>query len=335
MEVADRLRDQEEGHPQLSLAEAVIASLALRDLYGVRRLHPDALSVDEAKEIHRLLVEHLTVALGDPRFDPIRDSLRCEPAFDEPMTEGRLSLIFGALVGHCPNVQVVGASERAIAESIDQGVKWCHERCSRRLQNLLLRLFEIKNRDYEKTSAKDNQHIAGTPRSPRLRTKSFPTTENAFVGTRELSSVEVDGAYCHVITREGTRAANKAQYEKLVNASDEYDMFIDGMTRRASCRDGEKKVRTERLTPKELGILSDFIQVGKPMRPYDSKTGNSCASSSSAYRLFEGARRKVDIKLGRYAYRAFRLHKNPRDRKLNAHEFAPPEDLAYCLILPA
>ena len=151
----------------------------------------------------------------------------------------------------------------------------------------------------------------------------------------ELPGKAVDGVYCRVITREGTRSVAKAQYEKLVETRNGYDMFIDGMTREASCRHDKQKPRAEKLTPKELAILSDFIQAAKPMRPYNTKTGNGCASSSSAYRLFEEARKKVDVKLGRYGYRAFRLHKNASDRKLNAHEFAPPEDLNYCLILPA
>jgi len=300
MEIGGQLKDQAQ-EPPATLPDAVIASLALRDLYGVRRLHPDALSVDDTKNIHRVLVERLNAAIGNSRFDALRQNMYCEPRYENLAAEGKLSQIFAALIAQCPDVQIVGIGEKAIAESIDQGVKWCHERCSQNLQDLLLRLFEIKAGDR----------------------------------TVHVSEEGTDGGYCRVITRNGSRAADKAQYEMLINASDEYDMFIDGMTQRASCRDGENKVRTERLTPKELGILSDFIQVGKPMRPYDSKTGNSCASSSSAYRLFEGARRKVDTKLGRYVYRAFRLHKHPRDRKLNAHEFAPPDDLAYCLILPA
>jgi len=335
MEVTDRLRDQEHGGPPFSLAEAVITSLSLRDLYGIRRLYPNALSVDDAKEIHRLLVEHLNAALGDPRFHVIRDSLYCEPCFEDSLMEGKLSLIFATLVVQCPNVQTMGDSEKAIAESIDQGVTWCHERCSQKIQDLLLQLFEIKNHDCIIPSPKDDPSLTDTPRSPRLRTSGFRKIENASVRTNQLSGEGIDGVYCVVITREGTHFANKARYEKLVNAIDECDMFIDGMTRRVSCRDGEQKPRTEKLTPKELGILSDFIRVGKPMRPYDTKTGNGCASSSSAYRMFEKARRKVDLKLGRYVYRTFRLHKNPSDRKLNAHEFAPPDDLVYCLILPA
>jgi NAD(P)-dependent dehydrogenase (short-subunit alcohol dehydrogenase family) len=45
------------------------------------------------------------------------------------------------------------------------------------------------------------------------------------------------------------------------------DMFIDGMTQEASCRDGKAKPRRSKLTPKEFGILSDFIQAPKAMRP--------------------------------------------------------------------
>ena len=71
------------------------------------------------------------------------------------------------------------------------------------------------------------------------------------------------------------------------------------------------------------------------MRPSSTKTGDGCATSEAARRLFEEARRKADVKLGRYNYRAFRLHRNPHDAKLNSYEFAPSKDLAYCLILSA
>ncbi|GAB4232345.1 MAG: hypothetical protein OHK0028_07760 [Deltaproteobacteria bacterium] len=170
MEGNDQPRDPEQGNPPVSLAEAVIASLALRDLYGIRRLYPDALAVDDAREIHRQLVERLNAALGDPRFCAIRENLYCEPCFDDALTEGKLSLTFAALVAHCPDVQVVGASEKAIAGSIDQGVKWSHDRCSEKLQDLLLQLFEIKNHDYRNPSPKDEPTFVDTPRSEQLGT---------------------------------------------------------------------------------------------------------------------------------------------------------------------
>ena len=462
MEMNNQPRNQEQESPSLSLAEAVIASLALRDLYGIRRLYPDALAVGDAKEIHRLLVEYLKAGLSDSRFDAIRENLYCEPRFDDSLMEGKLSLIFATLVAHCPNVQIVGDSEKAIAESIDRGVKGCYERCARKLQDLLQQLFEIKIYDCRIPSPKDEPTFTDTRRSlqllqsywalcrsvishqmgalvgfhshPLLRilvnlrsriefyfdqlsdhegveqakesvdilmeivmssepddlsavpewtrqkiqivdtflekarlrsgSKTFPITseEDVFIkqaekaieeyhkhvrtaGSRMIEKASkrvvqrsgevIDGVYCRVITREGTRAVNKTQYEKLVNARNEYDMFIDGMTLNTNCRHGKENPRAEKLTPKELSILSDFIQAGKPVRPYNTKTGNGCASSSSACRLFVGARKKIDVKLGRYRYRAFRLHKNSSDSKLNAHEFTPPDGFVYCLILPA
>ncbi len=149
---------------------------------------------------------------------------------------------------------------------------------------------------------------------------------------REKSLQDV---YCRVIMRDETRSLTKAQYEKTIKDRDKYGMFIDGMTRDASCRNGKSRSRRSRLTPKELGILADYIQAAKRMLPRSTKTGDNCLSAAAACRLFEEARRKADLKLGRYEYRAFRLHKNPTDPKLKSYEFSPPADLKYCLILPA
>lgn len=462
MEANDKSINKEDGSQLVSLAEAVIASLALRDLYGIRRLYPDALAIGDAKEIHRLLVEHLNAGLGDSRFASFRENLYREPSFDDPLTEQNLSLIFAVLVAHCPNVQIVGESEKAIAESIDQGVKWSNERCSRKLQDLLQQLFEIKIYDCRIPSPKDEpifsdvrrslqllrsywelcrsvilhqmdavvgfyphpllrllanlrsrmdsyfgrlNELEGVERanessgvlidivmsgepddlsaapewtreqvqivdnfleSARLRSGSkifpltseedffFKQTEKAIeeyhkrvrtVGSRviEKASMQADqpsgegvnGNYCRVITREGTRSANKAQYEKLLEGRNKYDMFIDGFTREAICRDAKCKPRMAKLSPKEKGILADYIEAAKPLCPRSTKTGRVCASASAASRLFVEARRKADLKLSRYKYRAFRLHKDSADPNLNAHEFAPPDDLIYCLILPA
>ena len=143
-----------------------------------------------------------------------------------------------------------------------------------------------------------------------------------------------EDAYCRVITRSGTRLLSRAGYQALAGGGYDYDLFIDGMTRRACCRDEQGTLFRVTLTPKELGILADYIEAAWPLRPHATRTGSHCLSQASACRLFQAARRKVDVKLGRYEYRAFRLHKNPVDRWLKAYEFAPPEHYSYCLILP-
>ena len=141
--------------------------------------------------------------------------------------------------------------------------------------------------------------------------------------------------YCRVITREGTATLRKPEYEHLIRRRDNYGMFIDGMTRETLCRNDGGKLRIATLTAREAGILVDVIQAGKPVRPHATKTGGACASPEAASRLFEEARRKADVKLGRYEFRAFRTHRSPSNRKLKAFEFAPPDGLEYCVIVPA
>lgn len=141
-------------------------------------------------------------------------------------------------------------------------------------------------------------------------------------------------AYCRVRTGRDTRYATKAAYEGLLQDRDRYDLFIDGMTREAHGRDGAGRSRCAKLTVRELGLLAEYIEAARPMRPRATKTGARCLSDLAAVKLFEKARAKVDVKLGRYEYRAFRLHRNPAERSLKAYEFAPPKAFRYCLILP-
>jgi hypothetical protein len=141
--------------------------------------------------------------------------------------------------------------------------------------------------------------------------------------------------YCRAITREGEQILEKAQYEELVRRRREYDMFIDGTTGVVLCRQGEAEPRVEKLSPMEQGILIEVIEAGKPMQPGRTKTGSRCSNGASACRVFETARAKADVKLKRYEYRAFRLRRNTFDSKLKTFEFAPPDDLQYCVIVPA
>jgi hypothetical protein len=143
-----------------------------------------------------------------------------------------------------------------------------------------------------------------------------------------------EGKYCRVITPEGKRRLNKAQYETLIKNRASYDMFIDGTRRDASFTDAKGEMRSAKLTPKEFGMLSEYIQSAMPMRPRSTTTGRECASSAAACKVFAAARRKVDLKLARYEYRSFCLRKDPSNPDLKTYEFAPSDQLKYCLILP-
>lgn len=134
--------------------------------------------------------------------------------------------------------------------------------------------------------------------------------------------------HCRTVTHEGTKYLSKKQYEKLTSKKKSYDIFIDGFTREVA----HKGKVCPKLTAAEFEIISEYIESRAVMRPFSTKTG-STRSRDAAVKLFENARRKVDIKLGRYKYLAFQLHK-VTDPKMKSFQFAPPEDIAYCLVIP-
>ncbi|MHB8549452.1 MAG: hypothetical protein ACYDB8_00565 [Acidiferrobacterales bacterium] len=137
-----------------------------------------------------------------------------------------------------------------------------------------------------------------------------------------------------MLTVEGSRSASRVEYESLVQDQSLYDLFIDGMTRMVWCRETPSTARRSVLTPKEFGMVCEYMLTARPLRPRSTEIGRHCLSAESAIKLFEKARSKVDMRVGRYQYRAFRLHRHPTSQILKAFEFAPPASLAYCLILP-
>jgi len=184
----------------------------------------------------------------------------------------------------------------------------------------------------------DGTEFLGEGSDRRRRLHSGQSQSDSGSATQSVQAADTDDArglatYCQVFTHEGSRGFSRAQYRELVRNRSMYDMFIDGMTGEALCRRDKAKPGYAKLTPKELGILTDFVVAGKPMRPHSTKTGSDCLSVASARRLFETARKKVDVKLARYEYRAFRLRRNDADPTLNTFEFAPPDDLRYCVIV--
>lgn len=139
--------------------------------------------------------------------------------------------------------------------------------------------------------------------------------------------------YCQVLTAAGLHGLGKPEYAGLVRTREDYGLFIDGMTREVCCTQDPGGVRITKLTPKEFGMVREYLLAARPLRPRSTEVGSRCLSAAAAIKLFEKARGKVDVRVGRYQYRAFRLHKDPTEG-LKAYEFAPPPSLHYCLILP-
>lgn len=141
--------------------------------------------------------------------------------------------------------------------------------------------------------------------------------------------------FCKVCWQKGTYFVHKERYQDLLSREAEgFDMFIDGVTKVARCKIRGGRVRIATLTPGEFEIIAEYIETKKNMRPIATKTGSAGQRShESALKLFEKARAKVDVRLDRYEYRAFRLHKTT-DRMQKSFEFDPPKGMSYCLVIP-
>lgn len=141
----------------------------------------------------------------------------------------------------------------------------------------------------------------------------------------ELEAPPPADAYCSVVTQEGKGFLKEHEYRALFETRRDYDMFIDGFTRRVWKRTGAGKSVEEKLTPSELEVLVAYIRSGKARRP---------ARFNSTIKVFETARRKVDVKTGRYIWRAFTTHRTPANPSMKQYQFAPPAGFKFCLILP-
>lgn len=132
-------------------------------------------------------------------------------------------------------------------------------------------------------------------------------------------------AHCRAISHDGREFLKKRQYEAMLKKVSGLDLFIDGFRKKVWKRTEKGKIVESKLTPAELKVLISYIEhvrVAKPTR------------FGSSVKVFETARRKADIKTGRYTWRAFTTHRTPADRRLIEYQFTPPSDLKFRVIIP-
>ncbi len=124
---------------------------------------------------------------------------------------------------------------------------------------------------------------------------------------------------------------SKDKYKELVCSYNQYDIIIDGVARKCYKRDCASSAHQEKLlTPSEFNIIRDFVAhegIHRPMKFRNCSKGRAM----SAIRLFDSARKKVDIRLSTGEFMLFRTH-GGRTPELRRYEFAPPEEIKWTLI---
>ena len=137
---------------------------------------------------------------------------------------------------------------------------------------------------------------------------------------------------CVVIDNEGERALTRPEYEALVARAAELDLFIDmtvtaeGGGHPAWSRDEAGKSRRETLTIHEAASLAELVRTRRALRERDFKT----VSVNAIAKVVERARKKVDVQLGRYEWRAFHTLRGETP-EAKRWQFNPKGGFAVCL----
>jgi hypothetical protein len=145
----------------------------------------------------------------------------------------------------------------------------------------------------------------------------------------------VAAVVCVVVDQDGTRPLTAAEYHALVARAGELDLFIDttvtveGGAHRALRRDDAGVVEEAALTKHEAAALVELITTRKALRAGDFST----VSANAVDKIVERARRKVDVSLGRYEWRA--IHTLRADTpEAKRWQFNPPARLRWAALLP-
>jgi hypothetical protein len=123
-------------------------------------------------------------------------------------------------------------------------------------------------------------------------------------GVRLIASAE--SVVCVVHDNDGRRELTAGQYRDLLESVDEYDLFLDMTTvttgggYRGRRRDLDGAATDVVLTRNEAAVVVELAAAGRALRPGEFKS----VTASHVDKLIERARRKIDVQLGRYQWRA-------------------------------
>jgi hypothetical protein len=140
---------------------------------------------------------------------------------------------------------------------------------------------------------------------------------------------------CIVIDNDGRRALDAAEYRALVARARELDLFldmtitVDGGAHRGLRRDDDGAVQEAGLTKHEAAAIVELISTRKALRAGDFGS----LSLNAIDKVVERARSKIDVKQGRYKWRA--IHTLAADTpEAKRWQFNPPPHLRFAVASP-
>ncbi|MGE0328222.1 MAG: hypothetical protein AB7K71_17805 [Polyangiaceae bacterium] len=150
----------------------------------------------------------------------------------------------------------------------------------------------------------------------------------------ELPSGTSVTSTCILYCEAGTRELTVNGYNDVIAQSESMDLFLDatrtsdGSRYRGGRRDGDSFV-LEFLTHNEAQAIIELVRTGRPLRAgeFDSLSLNNMD------RLIERARKKLDVRLARYSWRAIHTIRGDQDHP-NRWQFRPDQLSRWAVLAP-
>lgn len=142
-------------------------------------------------------------------------------------------------------------------------------------------------------------------------------------------------AVCVVHDNEGRRELTARQYQELVAGVEGYDLFVDmtvtveGGGCRGGRRNGDGEYGDVVLTKHEAAAIAELVTTQRALRAGDFKT----VTLNDVARLIERARKKLDVRVSRYEWRA--IHTLAGDvPEAKWWHFRPGEGVRWGIVVP-
>jgi hypothetical protein len=140
--------------------------------------------------------------------------------------------------------------------------------------------------------------------------------------------------FCRFQTADGVRDLSRGEYDDVVQRAAEFDLFVDAVVPRntkyaAGRRPPRRRFEWTELSRLEASALAELIVHGAPVRARDLVALRGVLHPT---RAVETARRKVDVRLARYKWRAIHTHAAGNERNCQ-YVFAPPSSLRYAILM--
>ncbi|HEU4406812.1 MAG TPA: hypothetical protein VFS43_16210 [Polyangiaceae bacterium] len=157
-------------------------------------------------------------------------------------------------------------------------------------------------------------------------------------GGRALLEPAARASLCRALTDRGERALDRAAYDAFLrDEAHAFDFVLDAVDvsrgRHATAwrRDERGGLERVELTRHEAEALAELVERAAVTRAGELACLRA-AGVHDAVRVVERARQKVDVRVARYAWRAFATIGGRGDER--AYHFAPPPGFRYACLLP-